>query len=381
MGMRLKIGIVGGGIAGCAAALLLARDGHEVELLEQTPRIGPVGAGILIQPSGQRLLAELQLLDSIRAKAARIEALVAWTHRGKLLSRLAYADHTRGMYALGVHRADLFDVMHDACCAVGVRVRLGHSVDTTRLARGTRQLLCSKSIVGAYDLVIAADGSRSRLRTSSGLATFTHAYVPAALWAVGHSDWPTDELVQYTRGNGELCGLLPMGGGRCSFFWGTEASDFVAIKRGPFVVWRARVLALAPAAEPALRSIVSWDGLMLATYRAVVMPRVTDDRLAFIGDAAHAAGPHLGQGANLALLDAVNLCDALRSRSLSDALAQFDASQRWRNAYYSLATAALMPTFQGSLIGLGSARDIALPLLQRVPPLRKLMLQTLCGVW
>jgi 2-polyprenyl-6-methoxyphenol hydroxylase-like FAD-dependent oxidoreductase len=381
MAKRLRVGIVGGGIAGCAAALLLARDGHDVELLEQTPHIGPVGAGILVQPSGQRVLAEMNLLAAIDAKAARIEALIAWTHLGRQLSRLTYGDHTPGMCALGVHRADLFEAIHAASCEAGVRVRLGHSVDRSRLTRGARQLMCGDAIVGTYDLVIAADGSRSRLRMSSGLPAFTHAYTGAALWAVGRSETPVDQLVQYTRGNIDLCGLLPMGGGRCSFFWSVDTSDLSRLKAGSFEAWRGQVLELAPAAEGVLRSLTKWDDLMFASYRAVAMLRVTGDRLVFIGDAAHAAGPHLGQGANLAMLDAVGLRDALRADPLPRALDRYNASQRWRNAYYSLATAALMPTFQGSFAPLGPARDIALPLLQSVPPLRKLMLRTLCGVW
>ena len=120
---------------------------------------------------------------------------------------------------------------------------------------------------------------------------------------------------------------------------------------------------------------------MFASYRAVAMLQVTDERLVFIDDAAHAAGPHLGQGANLALLDAVNLRDPLRSTSAPLALLRFESMQRWRNLCYGLATASLMPTFPGSLFGLGPAREVALPLLQRVWPIRKLMLQTLCGTW
>jgi 2-polyprenyl-6-methoxyphenol hydroxylase-like FAD-dependent oxidoreductase len=202
------------------------------------------------------------------------------------------------------------------------------------------------------------------------------------MWAVGACAWPQGELVQYARSNAELCGLLPTGGGRCSFFWAVDDSAPHRLRRSPFDDWRRQVVALAPAARQLVESLHGWGDLMFASYRAVFMPRVVTDRLVVIGDAAHAAGPHLGQGANLALLDATALRDATRAApGLPAALHAYNATQWWRNAYYGLATAALMPTFQGRFPGIGWARDFALPLMQRARPMRQLMLRTLCGVW
>ena len=380
MAKPLNIAVVGGGVAGCAAALMLRRDGHAVTLFEQTPRIGPVGAGILVQPSGQAVLAELGLLDEVAARSSPIDRLVAHTHRGRLLSNLVYADYGPGYHALGVHRADLFGAIHAAMAGAGVTVRLGHRIDAAPLHGRTRRLTTDGRSVGDFDLVLAADGSRSRLRKGSGLRAFVHDYTPAALWAVGYADVGR-QLVQVTRGARELCGLLPMGSGRCSFFWGIDSPEWLVQKTRSFPAWRDRVLRLAPQAKPVFDTLTDWSHLLFSSYRAVVMPRVCASRLAFLGDAAHAAGPHLGQGANLALVDAAALRNCLRARpAVDDALAAYNTGQRWRNAWYSLATAALMPSFQGRLFGLGAARDLVLPRLQRVPPVRRLMLKTLCGV-
>ena len=86
--MHMQIGIVGCGVAGLSAALALARDGHRITLLERSDQVGPAGAGILLQPSGQLALARLGLLDQATAKAARIERLFAVTHRGRTLINL-----------------------------------------------------------------------------------------------------------------------------------------------------------------------------------------------------------------------------------------------------------------------------------------------------
>jgi 2-polyprenyl-6-methoxyphenol hydroxylase-like FAD-dependent oxidoreductase len=135
-----------------------------------------------------------------------------------------------------------------------------------------------------------------------------------------------------------------------------------------------------PESEPIVSTFDGYESMMFATYRAVHMPRLSRGRLVFIGDAAHASSPHLGQGINLALLDARDLCRAVEAYpALPDALHAYDRSQRWRNAWYSVATAALTPTFQGSISALGVARDIVLPQLQRIPIARQLMLATLTG--
>ena len=375
---RLNIGIVGCGVGGCTAALLLRRQGHDVTLFEQTPRVGPVGAGVLLQVSGQRVLASLGLLDAVLARSERIEELVAHTHRGKLLSRLRFADRTGGHVAYGVHRGDLFNALHAALLCENVDVRLNETIEkldgsTLRNAHG--------SAVGSFDLIVASDGSRSRLRESSGATAFVHAYGPAALWAVGKDPLVRGKLIQTARHTHQLCGLLPMGGERCSFFWGMNAADWPRLRKTDFDAWRRRVTALMPAAAPVLAAFTRFSDLTFATYRAVWMPRVVHGRVAFIGDAAHASSPLLGHGINLAMCDAVDLADAVKSNgTLPAALDAYNARQRLRNAYYSALSFVLNPSFQGNSTPLGVARDIVLPRMQRVPPLRSMMLRTLAGV-
>src|SRR4051812_31442322 len=72
----LRIGVVGAGTAGAAAAILLARAGHAVTLFERVATPGPVGAGITLQPTGQAVLARLGLLEPIVARATRLDGLL-----------------------------------------------------------------------------------------------------------------------------------------------------------------------------------------------------------------------------------------------------------------------------------------------------------------
>src|SRR5262249_32643054 len=78
------------GAGGGPAAYVLAGAGHEVSLFERAPAVGPVGAGILLQPSGQMALRRLGLLDRVTRDAEPIDELHALTHRGRTLVRLRY---------------------------------------------------------------------------------------------------------------------------------------------------------------------------------------------------------------------------------------------------------------------------------------------------
>ena len=101
----------------------------------------------------------------------------------------------------------------------------------------------------------------------------------------------------------------------------------------------------------------------------------------FIGDAAHATSPQLGQGTNLALEDARVLAACVSAGGeLASRLARFYAERRAHVRYYQLASWGLTPFFQSSLPGLGPLRDALLGPVCRFAPTRRLMLTTLAGV-
>jgi 2-polyprenyl-6-methoxyphenol hydroxylase-like FAD-dependent oxidoreductase len=100
-----------------------------------------------------------------------------------------------------------------------------------------------------------------------------------------------------------------------------------------------------------------------------------------LGDAAHAMSPHLGQGANLALMDTE--CLAASLQATDDFREAFRRYAHLRHApirYYSLLSRLLTPFFQSDLALLGHGRDLALPVMTRIPPLRRQMLLTVTGL-
>ena len=98
MPRRYRVAVVGAGVGGTTTAYLLASAGHSIDLFERAPRLAAVGAGVLLQPSGQLVLDRLGLLEEVLRQGEPIDELHALTHRG----------HTRDCYARGALLAARF---------------------------------------------------------------------------------------------------------------------------------------------------------------------------------------------------------------------------------------------------------------------------------
>jgi 2-polyprenyl-6-methoxyphenol hydroxylase-like FAD-dependent oxidoreductase len=378
----MRVGIVGFGIGGGALAVALARDGHDVTVFEQAASPGPVGAGFLLQPSGQAAVASLGLLDRVREEAWPIRAFHAESATGRTLTLLRYDRRDPGSFALGVARGRLFTTLMDAATTAGVRVVTGARIVD---ARETRDAVVPLDELGAehesFDVLVGADGMRSALRRRVDPGSRLFLSPHAALWGIWQFDGPCPErLRQQARGVGILAGLLPVGEREMACFWGVRATDVAALEAEGFAALVERMDAVFPEARCVLEDIGGFDRLAIARYGYATLARRYAGRIVVIGDAAHPSPPHLGQGANLALLDAVALAEALRSKSHpTDAFARWDRRRRWQNARYAYLSRALSPFFQSSHGWLGPVRDVALPVMGAAPPLRAFMEYVLAG--
>ena len=386
----LDVGIVGAGFAGAAAALFLADRGHRVTLYEEAAEPQPVGAGILMQPSGLSVLADLGLLAGALARGSRVDSLVCKTPAGRAVLDLSYRDLFADWYGLGMHRGALFELLHGQLSLRGVRLVTGASVRGSRLTRsGIRPQLADGSEPCEHQLLVAADGARSTLRRALPQARVT-PYPWGALWFVaadpdGIFAGSLQQIADDTR---TLLGFLPCGLGPrragetplVSLFWSVPVSDFGRVDFD-LVRWKERVLALEPRAAALLTQIRDARQLLPASYFDVVLPRFHAERLVFIGDAAHATSPQLGQGTNLALEDARVLAACVSgSRDLAAGLARFTAARMGHVRYYQRSSWALTPFFQSDATALAWLRDQVLGPICSFPPTRRVMLTTLAGV-
>lgn len=383
----LDIAIVGYGSGGQAAALALSRDGHRVAVFEKAPELRPVGAGFLLQPTGLSVLWELGLLAPLLALGRRIDRLQGDNAGGRAVMDMAYSGLDPRLFGLGLQRSALFEVLRDAWPgAAGVRT----GVAITGLGQDGRTLHDeSGGRHGPYDLVVAADGAASGLRAAVGPPRLDRAYPWGALWCLlPERDWPWPAaLRQRYRQAREMAGMLPVGGRpgdptpRLSFFWSLPAAQLPDWSREGLPAWKARVQALWPPLAPWLDHVEDPAQLSLARYRDAIPRRWSRGRLVLLGDAAHAMSPQLGQGVNMALLDALALRDALRegSEGIAPALARYEARRRSHVGIYQFWSRWLTPVFQSEADAVARLRDLAFLPLGRMPGGRGQMLRVLTG--
>jgi 2-polyprenyl-6-methoxyphenol hydroxylase-like FAD-dependent oxidoreductase len=378
----MRIAIAGFGIGGAAVSIALARDGHEVTVYERASDPGPVGAGFLLQPSGQDVLARLGLLEEVAAGAWPIRCFHAESAPGRTLSELRYDRRDPSVHALGVSRGRLFMTLLRSATTAGVRLMAGVTIAA---AREAPDVVVPVGADGAdlppVDLLVGADGMRSVVRGVVDPRARLRLSPFAALWGIGPTTAACpDRLRQQARGVGLLTGLLPVAEREAAVFWGLRADELERLREDGFDRLVDRAAAAFPATREVLEGIGSFDRLLLARYGHATVRRTHSARIVLIGDAAHPSPPHLGQGANLALLDAAALADAVRGVQTPVRALRHWRRKRWfQDSRYTLLSRALSPFFQSSHRWLGPARDVGLPILTGMPPTRAIMERVLAG--
>ena len=384
--MKLRIAIVGYGTAGQASAALLARDGHALEVFEQAPTLGPVGAGLLLQPVGLAVLWRLGLLDEVLRHGLKVRRLYGETPRGRAVMDMRYAELDARLFGVGVQRGALFAWLAQAW-PDRAQVRCGRRIVEVDAERGLLRDAQGDEH-GPYDVVVVADGSASKLRAVAGKAALDQPYPWGALWClIPARDWPhLDELRQRYSAARKMIGLLPVGTRpgddtpRLSFFWSLPVADFARWENEGLAPWKREIEALWPQAAPLLDVVDECAQLARATYRDAVLPRWHRGRAVLAGDSAHAMSPQLGQGVNMALLDAQALSDALREcGSVPEALHAYERERRAHTAIYQFWSRWLTPVFQSERDGVAALRDACFRPLGRLPGGRGTMLKVLSG--
>jgi salicylate hydroxylase len=360
----LQIAVAGCGPAGLAAALLLARDGHEVRLFDQFDAPKPLGSGLMIQPTGQAVLRALGLEGELLAAGARVERLFGLAMpSGRKVLDVRYDWLPGGHFGIGLHRASLFDILFRAVGEAGIPIETGRAITNSEETSGGRKLVFADGQSARFDLVVDALGAESALAPSCGRAL---AY--GALWA--SLDWPEGAgfdgaaLEQrYVRAS-RMAGVLPIGSRpekalpQTAFFWSLRADGLEAWRTAGLEAWKAEVRAVWPATAPFLDQISDPDLLTFARYAHRTLPAPAEPALIHIGDAWHSASPQLGQGANMALLDAFALARALREEGdLGAALARAVRLRRGHIRLFQALSWMFTPVYQSDSRFLPFLRD------------------------
>jgi 2-polyprenyl-6-methoxyphenol hydroxylase-like FAD-dependent oxidoreductase len=378
----MKIAIIGAGFAGLTAAINL--NGHDLTIYEQAPTLKPVGAGVLMQPFGLSVLRQFGLDDEVISKGDRIERLYGLTRRNRNILNLRYQKYDNAMFGVGIHRGSLFRVLLDTAGNSNPRFVLNTNVLRIEDAETNPRLILENGVVTeSFDLVIVANGSRSKFRSILSGKKFEEEYPWGALWGV-FENRGIDEQTLYQRYHSttKLLGYLPCGvhpeTGKesVSFFWSLRESEHLKLKEKGIDSFIEDIKEMEPNC-PLLDQITSWDNFAFVTYTDVYLQKWMNGKVLLIGDSAHGMSPQLGLGANMAIYDGYLTGQLLKGGM--DSLSQLPEIRYKQNLFYHRVSRMMTPFFQSDKKRLGALRDITFPILPHLPFLDRLMVETLYG--
>jgi salicylate hydroxylase len=328
-----KVAIVGAGIGGLATASALSHRGFDVQVYEQARHLGEVGAGVALGANSIRLLDRLGLQKPLQDYGPRWTQWRFSDSGGRVLT----AQEMNGR-VLGMYRPDLIAMLADNLPTGSVstgRRCVGFRQDTDRaiveFADGER---------AEADLVVAADGIHSVLQhhvvePSDPVFSGTIAY-RGVIPADRVPDYPAT-VSTMSMGEGKHFLVFTLRGGELINFVGFVPSDDEmreswsapgdpAILAREFAGWEPMVQQIIGQVDTTFR----W-GL----YDREPLSRWTNGRLTLLGDAAHPMLPHMGQGANQSIEDAVALSAVLDGTDRADipnAVLRYESLRRERAA-------------------------------------------------
>ena len=376
--------ISGAGIAGLSTAILLTRQGHQVSVFEQVADPTPVGAGLLLQPSGQAMLHNLGLLDAVRNKAAIVHSLEGYSGSWKTLD-LHYRFAHNDWHGLGIHRAQLHQILWQCASDLGVSIYVGNGISWFS-QNAKRVLIQHQRGELEADGLLIANGARSDLCDGLHIKKTYRPYPWGAYWAVLDSDdWPFPHiLMQHYRGAKIMLGILPSGINPItkkvcySLFWSLPKSAFVEYQHAGMPSLIARIRKVWPEVADWLASVPETP-IAIAEYADLRLSAYHQQRVAVLGDAAHAMSPQLGQGANMALIDANVLAHCIENTdTINKAFARYSQRRKKHIAYYQMASRIMTPLYQSNY-PIGWLRDLGTVAGRHLHAAHRQYLLTLCG--
>ena len=327
--------VVGAGIGGLTASLILSRVAARVTLVEREERPSEVGAALALQANGMAVLGRLGLLPAVEAVSARIDRMDIRSVTGRRLLSARMPDLGAGLdHAIAVRRTDLHRLLLDAVSGVAsVDTRFGWAavsadpsgaVTITSTAENGPEL---GSMTLRADVIVGADGVNSAVRSTGGFESRVSSGSSYVRTIVRGRASPWFE--EYWTPLGSF-GHAPLGGDLV-YFWAAAhvGAAAEAVARRDVEAFRQEWRRVLPAAADLLEQVSSFDDLLVNAVSQVDCRRWFSGCLVLLGDAAHAMPPNLGQGANSALVDGVVLAEELtKARSVKDALMEYDQRRR-----------------------------------------------------
>ncbi|MBS0417073.1 MAG: FAD-dependent oxidoreductase [Proteobacteria bacterium] len=326
--------VIGGGFAGTCSAIQMRKAGIEVDLVEIDPGWRSYGAGITLNGATLRALGEVGVLAQIMTQGACCDGVEIFTAHGHKLAelptpRLAGPDVPGGA---GILRPVLARILAEATRSLGTHVRLGCHATSIDQQQDLVEVTLNDGTRGSYDLVVVADGVRSRTRDQIFPGAPKPFYTGQGVW---RAVVPRPSEVQRPclyMGARVKAGVNPVSSTEMYLFLTEDRPTNTHVDDVELLPQLRTLLAEFSAAVPAqVREVLSCEShIVFRPLDALLMPQPWYlGRVVLIGDAAHSSTPHLAAGAGMGVEDAIVLAQELQKAvSLEQALADFQR-RRW----------------------------------------------------
>jgi len=315
---KMKITIIGAGIAGLSSAIFLKEEGFEVQVYEKNKSISDIGAGIVCWPNASFVLHKLGLLEKVSKASGKIAFMKRFNQKGEVLSYMDInkLNEKMNFSSYSILRKDLMGILYEKSKDLNIAMKFNHKlISINYLNEKQMQLIFSNGEKLYSNFIVGADGRMNSL---------TRKYVHRNNKPVfqGFINWvglieskseifsPLDVLDYW--GDKKRFGIVPINNKKA--YWAAGMSCDMIEKKDPslykkelinhFKTWPSSILNIINKT-----SIEDINKIYIHDHNPINIWH--KNSVLLIGDCAHAALPTSGQGACQALEDAWHLCQSL----------------------------------------------------------------------
>ena len=390
--MKFDVAIVGGSVVGASLAAALAVADLTVLLVDPRPARALPATGFdqrvyALNGHSRRFLEGSGIWQ--RLATERVTPVRDMQVFGDDASAIEFSAYRNGVADLAtiVEEANLLQALHASLQEQGNLTLLATQCTGADWGDGHARLTLTDGARVEANLVVAADGAESALRSAAGIAAHVHAYGESGMVAnfrigASHQDTAWQWFLGDEIEGGGVLAMLPLPGSHASMVWSTSDEHAQVLRSGGPEDLAARV---EGATAGRLGHVQSIGEIAAFALRRMRVDRLVGPRLALIGDTAHNVHPLAGQGLNLGLADAQALASILLVRGLENdcgapsLLRRYERSRREDLLATTAVTDGLHALFGSRSAAAKRIRNDGLRLTNRISPIKRWLVKRAMG--